>query len=304
MDRRLLPIALLFLFASCERETKVTHFRGAAMTIPYHVQIGEKLSTCRQKKATKVINHTFNTVDETLNHWNPRSELSNINSLPVNVQVLISPHLRNVLKVAKQVHEISRGRFDPTYGLSISQWKGALLSKEFPEHVDMPGGFDAITIRGDILEKKKPLHLDLDGIAKGYSVDLLLEELSRAGFQNIYVNWGGEIRTTGNHPSGRPWQVLIGSNGHVTPLREKAAATSGNSIQYCEIDGVIYSHFIDPKTQKGIAQRRVQSVTVLAPTCALADALATTAMLFEDEDSLAEWASGLCSQNPSIQFIE
>lgn len=268
------------------------------MTIPYEIKVGGKLTSEQKQKAERVIAAAFAEINRTFNNWNEASEISQLNHLKAHVKVPISTKLKGLILLAKQINIISQGRFDPTVAPLASLWKNALKEGHLPEidHATLQAiGFDKIHIENDLFWKDyDQTALDLGGIAKGYGVDLLAENLSQSGFKNIFVEWGGEIRTVGPHPSGRKWKIAIRGVG-IVEFQNKALATSGDYLQVWKVDGVKYTHIIDPRTKKPliVTDHSIASTSVMAPTCAKADALATALMLFETPEEAATFAKTL-----------
>jgi thiamine biosynthesis lipoprotein len=137
--------------------------------------------------------------------------------------------------------------------------------------------------------------LDLSSIAKGYGVDAVAEVIREEGFRNFLVEIGGEVYGSGSRRDGRPWRVGINRPQpdaapdeiyRVAPLRDAAFATSGDYRSFFVLDGVRYSHVLDPRTGRPVANG-VVSVSVLAPDCTLADSLATAVMVMGVEEGLA-----------------
>ncbi|MCB1212718.1 MAG: FAD:protein FMN transferase, partial [Chlamydiia bacterium] len=144
--------------------------------------------------------------------------------------------------------------------------------------------------------------------------DLLVEGLTEMGYANIFVEWGGELRAYGHHPSGRPWMVAIrdavsvdGENAKSLiqfPLEDSAIATSGNYLQQWRCEGRCYTHIINPLTgiPLEVTDQTPTSVTVLAQSCAEADAYATACMLFPSRNAATEWANAVTLRNPTLVF--
>ena len=126
---------------------------------------------------------------------------------------------------------------------------------------------------------KEGMAVDLGGVAKGYALDLAAEALTQAGFLDHLVNGGGDLRVGGARPD-RKWKMGIRSprkggiykSGTLKPPRF-AMVTSGDYERFRVVDGVRYSHIVDPRT--GSSARGAVSVTVIGPEGMLADALAT-----------------------------
>lgn len=289
---RALLILLLFL-GGCQSKSPLNHFSGIAMTIPYHVTVGGKLSAEQRKEIESILAQVFEKTHHTFNNWNPDSEVSRFNHLPVGEKVVLSQELTDLLLLAKRVHTLSKGRFDPTVGKIAAAWKRSMSQGKIP-HIDLPVGIDKLYIDEKGVWKGEEIELDLGGIAKGHAVDLLTSALLKSGYCNLYVEWGGEVRTLGLHPEGRKWIVAIKGIG-IVEMGAEAMATSGNYEQRWSIDNTSYTHIIDPRTKRPleVTQKSIASATVIAPTCAYADAVATALMLFETPEEAVAWAESL-----------
>jgi thiamine biosynthesis lipoprotein len=144
---------------------------------------------------------------------------------------------------------------------------------------------------GRRVEKAHPaLTVDLGAIAKGYAIDRAAEVLRRAGIESAAINAGGDIRLIGDHGA-RPWRIAIQHpRDSARPLAtlelaDAAVVTSGDYERFFEQDGVRYHHIFDPRT--GYPAGRCQSVTVVAPSAALADALSTAVFVLGPEEGFA-----------------
>ena len=262
------------------------HFRGIAMKIPYHVIVGKPLSSEEKQHVLKVIEGTFAEVNATFNHYNAESELSVLNH---SKEMAISPSLLHLIALSRNIHLLTNGRFDPTLGAVITKWKKSLKQGKTPTNLaSCLSGFDYLEIEGNYCRKTQPIELDLDGIAKGYAVDLITERL--ALYHNIFVDWGGDIRVLGRHPSGRLWAVQIAGSSEIIDLEDQAIATSGETRQI---------HIINPSTLAPLNQSPFTSISVLAPSCAMADGLATAAMACETPEELDQFRHSI----PDIDFF-
>lgn len=270
---------LLLLFApGCKRGSLITHFQGNAHTHPYHIQVGHPLSPKAKEDITLLLQECFEEIDTRYNHWNPHSELSQINQLELEETFSLSSSLLSLIEDAKQLTTLTEGHFDPTLGSLIAVWKSSLTQKTLPAHTDhIPSGWHLFPIQNGIIQRLSPdACLDLDGLLKGLTIDLILLKLSKKGYENIYVEWGGDMAACGTHPSGRAWHVYLPEFGLI-PLNG-ALATSGIQAQCSEINGRLYSHIVVPESRQALPQ--MHTVTVFAPTCQFADALATALMTF------------------------
>jgi thiamine biosynthesis lipoprotein len=122
---------------------------------------------------------------------------------------------------------------------------------------------------------------DLSGVAKGYAVDLVARGLVERGYGDFLVEVGGEMKAAGEREGGGPWQVAIErpeperrSIFKLVKLADRALATSGDYRSYYDVNGLRFSHLIDPRSGRPVAHT-LTSVSVVHPSAAHADALAT-----------------------------
>lgn len=324
MDRWIPQIlTALICLCSCQNQDPpqktVQIFTDRAMTMEYRIQIGKALTSSEAEKVLQIVNAIFDHVNRTYNNWNPDSEISQLNRMPANKEVKISADLMRLLKITEHLVALTSGYFDPTVAPLAKLWKAQVQGAEMPPQEEIERlrpaiGWDKIVLTDDGFLKKHPLtSLDLCAIAKGYCVDLITEGLIAAGFSDVYVEWGGEIRAAGSHPEGRPWNIYISRLEDIDPshaidyiaLHNNAVATSGDYLQSWQTsDGHRYTHIINPKKLYPIeiTSCNICSATVLADSCVVADALATAAVAFPESLLAETWAKQLQQEYPSIQF--
>ena len=203
-----------------------------------------------------------------------------------------SPALRTVLDLAENISRSTDGAFDVTVLPML-----ALYGRDrLPERQQLEAALALVDYRrierqGTGLVLTRPgMGITLDGIAKGYIVDEAVATLRAAGFANVYVEAGGDLMVTGAKPAHEPWRIGIRqpreTSGPMTVLSSAAAlavATSGDYLQAFTID-LRHHHILDPRT--GMSPPELASATVTAPTVALADGLATAAMVLGPERAI------------------
>lgn len=142
--------------------------------------------------------------------------------------------------------------------------------------------------------------MNFNAVAQGYSADLIGSYLRSKGITDMMVNIGGEIYCNGVNPNGEGWKLAIDTpvDGNDTPGamtsatvvlekgRECGIVTSGNYRKFYIENGEKYSHTIDPRTGAPV-KHNLLSATIIAPTSALADALATYCMVVGKEEAAA-----------------
>ncbi len=286
------------------------------MTIPYHITVGHSLSSSEEENVRTIISQTFDEIDRIYNKWNPASEISAINRAKANVKLPISPELYRFLIEVDAFYTLTDKRFDPTVEPVQQLWKSALEKNRLPKQEEIDKqlasvGWSSVHFTDrEIWKEQGNTSLDLGGIAKGYAIDLILQRLHEAGYENLYVEWGGEIAAKGEHPDQRPWRILVtkwgipGDTDIVVELHNMAIASSGDYLQNWTVDGVSYSHIFNCRTGQPIkmTNRSICSVTVTASSCLIADTLATAAMLFQSREEAESWLENIKEQYPKMQY--
>jgi thiamine biosynthesis lipoprotein len=228
------------------------------------------------------------TVNQALSPYDEASELSRFNLSSATDWVPATPPLRRVLGSALRIAAVSDGAFDPTVGPIVGRYGfGPIAGAEDGAYRELAVGAAAIRkTRGDVT-------IDLCGIAKGYALDLIREELDRAGLESFLIELGGEVFARGRHPSGRPWQVAIeqpaalnATLGHLITLEERSVATSGVTLNSYDLAGRRYSHVIDAR-RRGPVTGGTLSASVLSEEGMDADGLATALVAVQPEEAVA-----------------
>ena len=122
------------------------------------------------------------------------------------------------------------------------------------------------------------MSLDLGGIAKGYAADAAVRVLSEHGIEAVLVDAGGDVAVGAPPPDETGWLVDL-PNGESIRLAHAAVATSGDAYRFVTVDGVRYSHIVDPRTGLGVVGQ--PTVTVVAPNATTADALASAVSVMD-----------------------
>lgn len=270
------------------------------MTIPYRILADSSIPA---ERIQKTIDATFSEVDLHYNRYNPDSELSHFNRAQAFTNFPLSSGLHALLLKTDQLVQATDGAFDPSVEPLQQLWKQAFDQGKTPSHEQIRPllktlGWHHLKLKDNAAVKDiDGFALDLGGIAKGYAVDLLYERIHALGVSHLYVEWGGEIRVSKNHPSGRPWNVAIHPISDAEPivleLSNQAVATSGDYEQsYLAIDDQgkqqRYFHILDINTGTPLTapEDKHYSFTVVAPDCTTADGLATALFFNPDVEKI------------------
>lgn len=229
-------------------------------------------------------------------------ENSLLNRLNRNESDSLDRHITRNILLADSIHHLSEGAYDITVKPLVEAWGFAGREAQQQPNIDSIlqfVGMEKIRIEAGRLKKTDPrVAIDLNSIAKGYTVDLLAEYIEQTGAENYIVDIGGEVRCKGHNRQGNPWRIGVESpfDGNMTDgeyierriaLTSGAMATSGNYRRYyLNEKGEKIAHTIDPRTGYSNPSRLL-SATVVAPTCAEADALCTMLLAMGDKAALA-----------------
>lgn len=288
---------------------KIAQFSGATMGTRYMVKIFDPPGPDPQAFVADVqlrVDGLLRQVNDQMSTYLQSSEISRFNSSASTDWFAVSRETADVVEFAQQVARKSNGAFDVTVGPLVNAWSfgPGPRSRTVPDGAqlrELQGlvGFEKLSVRLDppALRKAIPgMQVDLSAIAKGFGVDQVVALLQDAGAEDVFVEIGGEVRTSGNK-AGQWWKVGIQLPDAATdsvmiahPLstgsgNDQAMATSGDYRNYFEADGVRYSHTIDPRTASPI-RHSLASVSVLAESCMEADAWATAINVLGPEEGL------------------
>jgi thiamine biosynthesis lipoprotein len=223
--------------------------------------------------------------DQSVSLYDPNSLISRFNCSAKGIQ--IDESFRVLVTRAIQISRATGGLVDPTVKPLVDAWGfGVVKPTRYPNENEIKillqnVGIDKIYLKGHYLYKKSPgVQLDLNGIAQGYSVDLLALLLERNHINNYLIELGGELRVKGRKPGNEPFKVGIegisGNDLNPEPMRKViepgngAITTSGNYRKHHEAGGKQVSHLMNPLTGFPM-QNEMISVTVYARDAITAD---------------------------------
>ncbi len=257
----------------------------------------------RAESAAKAAFARLAELNAILSDYDPNSELSrlsNASQMGPTGPIAVSDDLWRVLEAAQTMSQRSDGAFDVTVGPYVRLWRRERRQGVLPRPRRLAEARAAVGYRHLQLDPQERtvrllvpnMRLDLGGIAKGYAVDEALACLKQRGIEHALVDGGGDVAVSSPPPDRDGWRIALQSLDAANApamgyLRGShlAVATSGDTYNYIEIDGVRYSHIIDPATGLGLTDRI--GVTVVARDCMTADALASAVSVLGVERGLA-----------------
>lgn len=300
-------IALTIALASCgPKKPEWIRLEGKAQGTTFTINYLDSLG----RDLTMPVDSLFRVIDRSLSLWDSTSTVTRFNSAADSFATS-DRHFQVVLALAKQHWSAAQGTFDPTVLPLVRAWglgkegQAALDTAQvdslmpcvgmprvyIPDSWERTPGSTALTFR-----KSAPcVQFDPNGIAQGYTVDMLAGLLRQRGIERFMVEVGGEVRASGLNERDEPWSIQIDKpidgDAHVQQtvvrLNDRSLATSGNYRKFIEVNGRRYGHTIDPRTGRP-AMNDLLSASVIADDCATADALGTALMVM-GTDAAQEW---------------
>ena len=290
----------LFLGCGGQREIRIA---GRTMGTTYHVTIiGGYFTSVGQLR--QAIDERLEAINASMSTYRPESEISRFNALPkTGMTFPVGDDFFQVVRLSRELFEMTAGAWDGTIDPLVDLWGFGRTQRtpRIPADGEISDrmahvGFDLIDAsrEGFLIKRHPKVTLDLASVAKGYGVDVVAALIRGRGFADFLVEVGGEVFASGVRLDGRQWRVginrpeagaAIDQVYQVVRLRDRAFATSGDYRIFFEQDGKRFSHVLDPRTGRPVANG-VVSVSVTAATCARADGLATALMVMGVDDGL------------------
>ncbi len=309
---------LIIILTACNNEPKNSQpnyqsFEGKTMGTYYRITYADSLN----RDFAKEIDQLLIDINNEVSTYIPTSTISQFNQTERELNITDKIHFIRNLQGALKVNHQSNGVFDPTVMPLVNYWGFGYTEKKPVTQVDSVKidsliqlvGADKIQLEQSenqtVLKKLKPrVQIDFSGIATGYALDTIGRFLEYKGVKNYLADIGGEQRARGVNAKGKIWMIGINIPSETAAktdilttveLKDWTISTSGNYRNFYEVNGVKYSHTINPKT--GFPERNtLLSATVFATECIDADAWATAFMVMGIDKAFAS-----AEQNPDVE---
>jgi thiamine biosynthesis lipoprotein len=290
-----IPFLLILIFGSIwiirsQQNTVFQQNQGFVFGTIYHItyQSDEDLQTGIEAELKKV--------DNEFSMFNKQSTVSKINR---GDKPELSDMFCELWNLSSRINKDTNGAFDVTVAPLVNAWGFGFKSGQMPDKAQVDSlkqyiGMDKLKLvnvggKRYIEKANKNIMVDFSAIAKGFGSDVVARYLESKGIQNFMIEIGGEVVTKGMSPKRLPWKIGVTkpsddkmqANNEIQTIlnvTDKAMATSGNYRNFYYKNGKKYAHTIDPKSGYPV-QHSLLSSTVLAKTCAEADAYATSFMV-------------------------
>ena len=262
-------------------ELQAFHISGNTQGTTYQLTYYAKNQIVDKKEIEQLLQQ----LDNSLSIYKPNSLINQFNAS--NRGVIMDKYLKDVVISSLEIYKNTNGNFDFTVYPLVRAWGfGTEKITAIPDTATIKGilrcvGSDKIVVKQDSLIKTNScVKIDVNGIAQGYSVDVLTGFLDQKKIKNYLVEIGGEIRVKGTKPKGKLMQIGIEapSNNNfedqfiqkIVQIKGGAITTSGNYRKYISTGTHKYAHLINPKTGYPLENQMI-SVTVIAKDAITAD---------------------------------
>jgi len=238
-------------------------------------------------------------IEALLSTYKSSSQTNLINDYAGIKAVKVDKEVIDLIQRSLKISTLTQGAFDITYG-SIDKclWNFDTNMTSLPDKETALSSVKLINYEnvavfpanGTVMLKNRGMRIGFGGIGKGYAADKAKQILINTGIESGIVNAAGDLITWGKQLNGSNWTIGIADPDQKTKpfsalnISNMAIATSGNYEKYATINGVKYSHTIDPKT--GLPVGGIKSVSIICSSAELADALATPVMVMGVEVGL------------------
>ncbi|GHU98888.1 FAD:protein FMN transferase [Clostridia bacterium] len=259
-------------------------------------KIGGEDAAAAAQNAVNEISH----LESLMSFFIDSGEVAQINRSAGRKAVCVGKDVMTVLGAAIQFAEISGGAFDITLAPVIDLWRRCGKQSVLPSskeintalsfcgyhNLQLDNENNTAFLRGD------GCLIDLGAIGKGYAADCCIEIYKAMGIQSAFINLGGNVKTLGNNPDGRPWAIGIqhpdqrrGTFFGALDIQDQSVVTSGAYERYFETGGKKHHHIVDHKTGRP-CDSDIKSVTVICQSSMQADCLSTAAFVLGLTDGM------------------
>jgi thiamine biosynthesis lipoprotein len=253
----------------------------------------------------------FDRLEDLMSVWRPASDIIRLNKAAGIRPVSVSPEVRDVLRIAHDISQMTDGTFDVTFGVLTDVWKfDHDQDNRIPTAAEIRTRLPLVNYRdvevdertGTAFVRRKGMRVHLGGIGKGYAVDRAVHILRGRGFHDFMIQAGGDVYVAGHHGD-RPWRLGIrdprGPSARIfaaLDLADGTFSTSGDYERFFMKDGRRYHHILDLSI--GEPARLSRSVTLIADQAVLADALAKGVFILGPKTGMA-----LIERTPNVEGV-
>jgi thiamine biosynthesis lipoprotein len=313
--------------ASAAEVSHVRRLMGVEWIVTVHAASTEEAAAAADAALDRVA-----AIEQVLSDYDPTSEVSQLMATTIRkpgLRVPVSDDLARTLRASLALTELTDGAFDVTVGSLTTLWRQARKTGRMPNAEKLAAaragtGPGSVVLHAGDHDEASPQRprvslnhpstkLDFGGIGMGYAIDAAMHLLEERGIHAAMIDASGDIAVSGPPPGREHWRIAVpplmrqpastvsaaANEQQAVPtlaLVHAAVATSGDAYQAVVIDGIRYSHIVDPRTGLGVVGPT--AVTVIAPDATSADALSTALSVLGPREGLplAEELKGVAAR--------
>ncbi|MCW5945990.1 MAG: FAD:protein FMN transferase [Fimbriimonadales bacterium] len=292
-------VAIMLLFGAAHA-TPLERFQYSELHMGVRVNVTlYAKSTEQAETAAKAAFARFAELEAIMSDYRDDSELMRLCAKAGTGPIKVSTELFDILQRSLKLSEETAGAFDVTCGPVVKLWRQARQNTRLPDKKTLEHALSLVGFKYMKLDQKQStvtlelpgMMIDLGGIAKGYACDEALKAMRKHGIESAMIEAGGDIAVSNPPPNKNGWEIAVRNlDGTLFSLKNSGISTSGDTEQFVEIDGVRYSHIVDPRTGIGLTNR-VQ-VTVVASDATTSDSLATALCVLGEDAGISKKYGG------------
>lgn len=285
----ILLIFSLTILSGCSKDNKVTEplsktelLMGTVVTVTLYDSNDEGIldkvfTKVKELESTLSINENGTLVDKI-------NESAGIEPVKVDYDTY------TVIKKGLEYAKLSNGLFDISVGPIVKLWNIGLPEAKVPTQEEIDSriplvGYSDVELNDEensVFLKRQGMMIDLGGVAKGYTADVISDILTEEGVKSAIIDLGGNIFAHGLKVDGSTWRIGIQNPfsdrgdiiGTIT-VKNKSIVTSGIYERYIEKDGIKYHHILSPKTGYPY-ENEIAGITIISDKSSDGDALSTS----------------------------
>lgn len=289
----LVALVLLFIDKSTYKEYSKNYFY---MDTYINVKIDSTKSKSEIEGIFEDIDYLYSSYNKLTNRYSEYAGIVNVyylnEILKDGEEIEIDKRLADIIETGLEYYDKTDGLFNIVSGNLTGIWKNFIdncVSIPSGYELDVNTNIDDVKLEGNMYSKYNGVRLDLGGIAKGYVTELVSDYLEDNGIDNYIINAGGNVKV-GKAYDKDSYVVGITDPDNTSTIFTKvninnmAVVTSGSYQRYCELDGNLYNHIINPITK--YPSNYVKSISVIGEDSTLCDIYSTYLFLLPVEEGL------------------
>jgi len=287
----LMALVLLFIDKSTYKEYSKNYFY---MDTYINIKISSVKSKSEMDSIFEDIDYLYSSYHKLSDRYNEYDGIKNIyylnEVLDDGESTIIDSRLSDIINIGMEYYDKTDGLFNIASGNLTVVWKNFIDNCDnLPSNLDVNTNINDIVLEGNFYTKYNGVRLDLGGITKGYVTEIVGNYLEDNGINNYIINAGGNVKV-GSAYDKEYYVVGITNPDNTSDIFTKvninnmSVVTSGNYQRYCELEGNIYSHIINPINK--YPSNYIKSVTVIGGSSTMGDIYSTYLYLLPVEEGL------------------